>query len=65
VLRQQRIRCLRHIIRELAQHIPEKDRRTEARREAGYADTRRALDDELWSRITDTMDGVLIHGATP
>jgi NTE family protein len=37
----------------------------EARREAGYADTRRALDDEPWSRTTDTMDGVLIHGATP
>jgi NTE family protein len=106
VLRQQQIHRLRHIIRELAQHIPERERRAEpvsrllgygcatvmhvvplhaprlegedhtkdidftpagiaARREAGYADARRALEDEPWSRTTDTMDGVLIHGATP
>jgi len=106
VLRQQQIHRLRHIIRELAQHIPERERSgeavnkllaygcatvmhvvplhaprlegedhtkdidftpsgIEARRQAGYADTLRSLEEEPWAHATDTMDGVIIHGATP
>jgi len=106
VARQQQIHRLRHIIRELSQHIPEARRAQEpvrkllgygcatvmqvvplraprlegedhtkdidftpagieARREAGFADTRRALGEEPWTRRTDTIDGVIIHGTTP
>jgi NTE family protein len=37
----------------------------QARRGAGYADTRRALEGEPWAHCQDTMDGVIIHGGTP
>ena len=106
VARQQQIHRLRHIIRELARHIPEERRADEAvrgmlgygcatvmhivplhaprlededhtkdidfspagidaRREAGHADTLRALQEKPWKHCPDTMDGVIIHGATP
>lgn len=35
----------------------------DARRKAGYADTRRALEERPWARPTDTMDGIIIHDA--
>ena len=106
VARQQQIHRLRHIIRELAGHLPAERRGEEAvsrllaygcatvmhvvplhaprlegedhtkdidftpagieaRRAAGFADTRRALEERPWERCTDTMDGVIIHGETP
>lgn len=106
VRRQQQIHRMRHIIRELKQHIsaercsdPEVARMLDygcatvmhlvplhaprlqgedhtkdidftaagidARRKAGYADTRRALDEQPWAHCADTTDGVIIHGATP
>ena len=37
----------------------------DSRREAGYADTLRALHDRPWDGHADTMDGIVIHGATP
>ncbi len=36
----------------------------DARRKAGYADARRALEERPWARCEDAMDGVIIHGAT-
>ena len=105
VMRQQQIHRMRHIIRELAQHIAEDERRDpevkrmldygcatvmhllplhaprlegedytkdidftgagiDTRRKAGYADTRRVLEEQPWARCADTMDGIIIHGAT-
>jgi NTE family protein len=105
VTRQQQIHKLRHIIRELARHVPAatcKDPNVrmlldygcatvmhvvpllapriggedhtkdidftaagiDARRAAGYADTRRALDQAPWQRESDTMDGVIVHEIT-
>jgi NTE family protein len=105
VMRQQQIHRMRHIIRELAHHIP-KDRCEDSevkrmldygcatvmhllplhaprlegedhtkdidftgagidtRRKAGYADTRRVLEEQPWAHCADTMDGIIIHGAT-
>jgi NTE family protein len=104
VMRQQQIHRMRHIIRELAQYIPEARRREsgvesllgygcatvmhlvplhaprldgedhtkdidfsaagiDSRRKAGYADTRRALDEQPWANCPDTRDGILIHEA--
>jgi NTE family protein len=37
----------------------------DSRRKAGYADTLRALQHEPWADHADTMDGIVIHGATP
>jgi NTE family protein len=34
----------------------------DARRKAGYADTRRALEASAWQHCPDTMDGIIIHG---
>ena len=106
VTRQQQIHRMRHIIRDLAQHIPENQRDedavrellsygcatvmhmiplhaprlegedhtkdidftsagVDARRKSGYAATRRALEEQPWTRPADTMDGIIIHGATP
>jgi NTE family protein len=105
VMRQQQIHRMRHIVRELARHIPEERRRQRdvsrmlaygcatvmhlvplhaprlkgedhskdidftpsgisARRSAGYADTRRALEERPWENCKDTMDGIIIHGST-
>ena len=105
VMRQQQIHRLRHIIRELKQHVPEAQRNDpevekmlaygcatvmhllplhaprlegedqtkdidftaagiDTRRKAGYADTRRVLEDQPWAHCADTMDGIIIHGAT-
>jgi NTE family protein len=102
VQRQQQIHRMRHIIRDLAQYVPEARRGDpevkelmsygcatvmhvvplfaprvdgedhtkdidfspagiKARRSAGYADTRRALDAAPWQREVDAMDGVIIH----
>lgn len=36
----------------------------DTRRKAGYADARRVLGDRPWTQCADTMDGVIIHGAT-
>jgi NTE family protein len=36
----------------------------DARRKAGYADTRRVLEERPWENCADTMDGIIIHGAT-
>ena len=33
----------------------------DARWQAGYADTRRALEQAPWRKHVDTMDGVIIH----
>ena len=104
VMRQQQIHRMRHIIRELKQHVPEalhsdpevqkmldygcatvmhlvplhaprlegedhsKDidftsAGIDARRNAGYADTKRVLDEQPWAHCADTADGVIIHGA--
>jgi NTE family protein len=35
----------------------------DARRRAGYEDTRKALQEQPWCRPADTMDGIVIHGA--
>ena len=35
----------------------------DSRRKAGYADTRRVLEEKPWEHCTDTMDGIIIHGA--
>ena len=35
----------------------------DSRRKAGYADTRRVLEEAPWMHAADTMDGVIIHGA--
>ena len=105
VMRQQQIHRMRHIIRELKQHIsgercedPEVKRMLDygcatvmhlmplhaprlegedqtkdidftaagidTRRKAGYADTRRVLDEKPWENCADTMDGILIHRTT-
>ena len=105
VMRQQQIHRMRHIIRELRQHIPghlhedaevkrmlgygcatvmhlmplhaprlegedqSKDidftsAGIDARRKAGHADTLRVLQERPWENCADTMDGILIHGAT-
>lgn len=102
ISRQQQIHRLRHVIRDLGQHIPESERDhpavrnllaygcatvmhvvpllapriegedhtkdidftpagVQARRQAGYADTRRALEQAPWSRHVDAMDGVIVH----
>lgn len=102
VMRQQQIHRMRHIIRELAQHIPAERRSDpeiarmlgygcatvmhlvplhaprlegedhskdidfsaagiDARRRAGYADTRRALETQPWAHCPDALDGVIIH----
>ena len=102
VQRQQQIHRLRHIVRELRQHIPghlhedpeikkllgygcatvmhlvplnaprlegedqSKDidftaAGIDTRRKAGYADTKRALEERPWMRQADTMDGIVIH----
>lgn len=105
VARQQQIHRMRHIIRELSQHIPS-DRRADpevrrmldygcatvmhllplhaprldaedhtkdidfspsgidSRRKAGYADTLQTLREKPWEQCADTMDGIIIHGAT-
>jgi NTE family protein len=106
VLRQQQIHRLRHIIRELRNHVPEERRADpqvqelldygcatvmhlvplhaprlegedhtkdidftpagiDARRKAGYADTRRALEAEPWAQCANAIDGVIVHGETP
>ena len=36
----------------------------DARRKAGYEDTRRVLEERPWEHCADTMDGIVIHGAT-
>jgi NTE family protein len=105
VLRQQQIHRLRHIIRELKQHIPDErcgdpevkrmldygcatvmhlmplhaprlegEDQTkdidftaagiDSRRKAGFADTRQVLAERPWEHCEDTMDGIIIHGAT-
>jgi NTE family protein len=106
VARQQQIHRLRHIIRDLAQHLPAARRddpevkkltgygcatvmhvvpllapRIEgedhtkdidftaagikARRAAGYADTRHALEQAPWQHEIDAMDGIIIHEIRP
>ena len=103
VSRQQQIHRMRHIIRELAEHIPEERRKDpevarmldygcatvmhllplhaprlegedhtkdidftaagiDARRKAGYADTRRALEQKPWAHCADTQDGIIKIG---
>ncbi len=37
----------------------------DSRRKAGYADTLRALEQKPWADHADTLDGIVIHGATP
>jgi NTE family protein len=102
VRRQQQIHRMRHIVRELARHVPAEKRDdpevkkllgygcatvmhvvpllapridgedhtkdidftpkgVKARRNAGYADTLRALEQAPWNREVDAMDGVIIH----
>ena len=36
----------------------------DTRRKAGYADTRRVLAERAWEASADTLDGIIIHGAT-
>jgi NTE family protein len=36
----------------------------DTRRRAGYADAKRALEARAWESCADTLDGVVIHGAT-
>ena len=36
----------------------------DSRRKAGYADTLRALEQKPWADHADTLDGIVIHGAT-
>ena len=100
--RQQQIHRMRHIIRDLGEHIPAGERDSpavqkllaygcasvmhvvpllaprvegedhmkdidftpaglQARRQAGYADMRRALDQAPWLEEVDAMDGVIVH----
>jgi NTE family protein len=102
ITRQQQIHRLRHVIRDLGQHIPESERNDpavrrllgygcatvmhvvpllapriegedhtkdidftpagiQARRQSGYSDTRRALQQAPWSHDVDAMDGVIVH----
>ncbi len=102
IARQQQIHRLRHIVRELALHIPESARGApeverllaygcatvmhlvplhaprlegedhtkdidftaagvDARRKAGYFDTRRALERRAWDECPDALDGIIIH----
>jgi NTE family protein len=102
VARQQQLHHLRHVIRELARHVPASARESpevaelaswgcgttmhvarliapkldgedhtkdidftpggiRARRQAGYADTRRMLERAPWTAPVDPMDGVVIH----
>ena len=35
----------------------------DARRQAGYLDTQKALAEKAWEHCADTMDGVIIHDA--
>jgi NTE family protein len=37
----------------------------DSRRQAGYRDARQALAERPWNDHADTMDGVVIHDATP
>ena len=102
IIRQQQIHRLRHVIRDLGQHLPESERNDpavrrllgygcatvmhvvpllapriegedhtkdidftpagiQARRQSGYSDTRRALQQAPWSHDVDAMDGVIVH----
>jgi NTE family protein len=36
----------------------------DTRRKAGYADTRRVLEEQPWQHCDDTLDGIILHGAT-
>jgi NTE family protein len=102
IARQQQVHRLRHVVSELAKHVPETERNSEAvcdlaeygcltrmhvvrllaprhtkdshtkdvdftpagirrRWEAGYADTRRALDRKAWEGEFDALEGVILH----
>ncbi|ACL63079.1 patatin-like phospholipase family protein [Methylobacterium nodulans] len=63
-----------HVVRLLAQRVPGQDHTGDidfsregicARREAGYENTRKVLDDAPWERPVDDVEGFILHESAP